>query len=62
MGKSPKPFDSALAHFRWLVAEVSFQRILHLRPFMGLEAFQILHGFGGENDLVFHSGHNIARF
>jgi hypothetical protein len=29
---------------------------------VGLEAFQILRGFGGENDLVFHSGHNIARF
>jgi hypothetical protein len=28
---------------------------------VGLEAFQILRGFGGKNYIVFHSGHNIAR-
>ena len=28
---------------------------------MGLEALEVLCGFGGENNLVFHSGHNIAR-
>ena len=26
------------------------------------EAFEVLRGFGGKNNLVSHSGHNIARF
>src|SRR3989337_517834 len=37
------------------------QCILHLRPDMGFEALEVLCGFGGENNLVSHSGHNIAR-
>ena len=44
-----------------LMSEVPLQCILHLRPRVGLEAFQILRGFGGKNYFVFHSGHNIAR-
>jgi hypothetical protein len=61
MVHTPEPLDSALAHFAWFVSEMPTQRILHLRPVMGLEALKILRGFGGENNLVFHSGHNIAR-
>jgi len=58
----PKPLNSTLAHSPWLMSKVSLQCILHLRPRVGLEAFQILRGFGGKNYIVFHSGHNIARF
>src|SRR3989304_2475956 len=62
MAKPTKPFDSALAHLCRVVSEVSFQCILHFRPKAGLKSFEIIDGFGGEYDLVSHSGHNIARF
>src|SRR3990172_1796832 len=61
MAEPTKPLDTALAHLCRFVSEMPVECILYLRPSMGFEALEVLFGFGGENNLVFHSGHNIAR-
>ena len=60
-GDAPKLLDPALTYFRGSVPEIPFDRVAHSCPKMSLQVAQIVGGFGRENDVIFHSGQNIAR-
>jgi hypothetical protein len=59
--QAPEALDPALAYPGRLVPQVPFQGIPHFRPMVGRQRPESLCRLGRQDNLVPHSGQNIAR-
>src|SRR3990172_2626842 len=62
LAQAPQTFDPALADPGRLVPQVPFEGVPNFGPAVGRQRPVRLSRLGGQDDLVVHSGQNIARF